>query len=35
MVGILVSNGLYDMAVIVCQAFGLQLHTVFGSLSLR
>lgn len=35
MVGVLVTNGLYDMAVIVCQGFGLQLHTVFSSLALR
>lgn len=35
MVGMLVNNGLYDMAVIVCQAYSLQLHAVFTSLSLR
>ncbi|XP_076451143.1 nuclear pore complex protein Nup160-like [Babylonia areolata] len=35
MVGILVNNGLYDMAVVVCQAFGLPLFPIFTSLSLR
>ncbi|KAL8614434.1 hypothetical protein ACOMHN_007770 [Nucella lapillus] len=35
MVGTLVTNGLYDMAGVVCQAFGLPLFPLFTSLSLR
>nr|KAG5687449.1 hypothetical protein BaRGS_030351 [Batillaria attramentaria] len=35
MVGILVNAGFYDLAILVCRAFSLSLHTVFTSLALR